>query len=758
MHARLCALAAAVALLLAPSASSASAAASVIEAAAPTPTPAPSAEPGEAVFTLSPISSGLIQPGQPLNVSVTMTNDTDTTTLGGTVSIGFGTAAFTSRGDLDDWLDGDTTGSAVTEVGLASFPAVAARSGETQGVTVDAGVPAISSLGPGAYPVVATLTTPTAAYTSTSVVVVAGDTTREVGVGVVVPITAQATGAGLLTAAELDELTSPEGSLTAQLDAVDGTEAILAVDPAVVAAIRVLGTSAPESAAAWLTRLMAIPNTRFALQYGDADVASQVQAGIVPLLEPTSLSYAMTPADFTPIPSETSAPTPSPTPTGDPTAGVYPDMATLLDIGVARAGVFWPETGTAGSSVVAALGGEPVDGQESLTVIPSTTTIAGVDGATIPARGDAGSAPVLVYDAAVSEQLEEASALDEGALRNAHLAAATAFLSFALAETDGAPLLVTVDRGENRSRVALRTAISTALQAPSAVPSTLGALANAPASAVEVTDVPPDDARVAAASGLVSGEEQLTQFASVLDDPSQITGRERNEILQLLGEGWRSDPEAWGVALSAHREATVATLGSVGILRASPIQLITSGAIIPVWIRNDLPYPVNVTLLAAPDDLRLEVQESTQVVAQPQSNTRVEVPVQAQIGSGDVTIALELRSPTGVRIGEPQVREVHVRADWEGIGLVILAVLAVGFVLLGVVRTILRRRRARAEAGPEAQTHADAEAGPEAQTHADTEAGPGTHADAHPGPEPGADADTETRRDAERGTVEEEKS
>jgi len=713
VRARLCALAAVAALLVAPVIGPAAGASASVTSApgssTPTPTPTPSTEAGEAVFTLSPISSGLMQPGQPLNVSVTMTNESAVLTAGGSISLAFGTTPFDDRHDLDDWLAGDATGTAVAEIASATFPAVAAGGSETQGISVDAANPALAALGPGAYPVLATLTTPTATYSSTSVVVIAADSGRQVGIGVVVPITAPATEEGLLTADQLEELTAPQGSLTAQLDAVDGTDAILAVDPAITAAIRVLGSSAPDSASAWLARLETLANTRFALQFGDADVAAQVQAKIVPPLQPLSLQYAMSAADFIPVPSETSAPTPTPTPTSDPTAPVYPDLPSLLDIGGARAGVFWPQTGTAGAGVVAALGPLSVEGQRALTLIPSTTTVAGAAGATVAARGDAGTAAVLVYDEAISQQLAEASVIDDGALRNAHLAAATAYLSFALAETDGAPLVVTVDRADNRSRVALRTAITTALQAPSAAPYALGALANSPATAVEVTEIAPDEARVAAASALVAGEAQLTRFSSVLDDPTQITGPERTEMLQLLGEGWRGDPDAWGVALSDHAAATAETLDSVGILRASPIQLITSGAVIPVWIRNDLPYPVNVTLLASPDDLRLEVQETTKVVAQPQSNTRVEVPVQAQIGSGDVTIHLELRSPTGVQIGQPEAREVHVRADWEGIGLVILGILAIGFLLLGVIRTILRRRgRRKADAAalesPEIET------------------------------------------------------
>lgn len=716
---RLAALAGVVAVLLCGVAPApALAAAPTVVASTPTPDPTPSAAPGEAVLTLAPITGGILRPGERLTVSVTMSNGTAAPALGGTVSLGFGAAPLASRAELGAWLGGETGGVAVTEVATIDFPTVAPGEVEPRGIMSAEGDPLFAALAPGVYPVVATLTTPVGSTESTSAVVVPDDSAREVGIGVVVPITGPGTAEGLLTAAQLEELTAPDGSLAAQLDAVDGTEAILAVDPAVTAAIRVLGSEAPETAAAWLERLEALPNTRFALQFGDADVASQVEAGILPPLRPRSLQAYMSPEAFIPqadaeSPAPTPTPTPTPEPSADPSEPVYPDLTALLDIGTARAGVFWPASGTAGPEVVAQIGELSVDDQDGITLIPSTTTLEGGAGATVPARGQAVDAAVLVYDSAVSEQLARASTVDEGTIRGAHLAAATAYLSFAAAETGGAPLLVTVDRAENRSRVALRTAVTTALEAPSVVPYSLGALAAAPSESVEVGAIEPEAPRVAAASALVADEDALSQFSSVLDDPSLLTGPERAEVLQLMGEGWRAAPDAWGSAITTHREESATTLDSVGIIRASPIQLITSGAVIPVWVRNDLPYPVNVTLFASPDDLRLEVQETTRVIAQPETNTRVEVPVQAQIGSGDVTIAFELRSPTGVPIGDPQTREVYVRADWEGIGLLMLAVLAIGFVSVGVVRTVLRRRARRTEAdGP---TEADAEAHPDAE-------------------------------------------
>jgi len=77
------------------------------------------------------------------------------------------------------------------------------------------------------------------------------------------------------------------------------------------------------------------------------------------------------------------------------------------------------------------------------------------------------------------------------------------------------------------------------------------------------------------------------------------------------------------------------------------------------------------------------------------ANTRAQVPVEARVGSGDVVIELRLLSPTGVAIGQAQSADVTVRADWEGIGLIILGGLIGAFLTLGVMRMVLRRRRAK---------------------------------------------------------------
>ena len=672
-------------------------------ASAPEPTPSPTAGvlTGETTFTLSPIANGTVRPGEGLAVSVSLRNGTGTPTQPITVTLGLGDSALRDRAALRRWLGGDTDGTSLATVGSATIAAVASGTEETSGIVVAPADPVLAGRAPGVYPLSAVYDAGEGPVRSTSVMIVPAETEGQVGIGVVVPVTVGETADGLLTATELAELTGPSGSLTDQLDAVEGTAAILAVDPAIPAAIRVLGTAAPSTATEWLARLEALANSRFALQFGDADVVAQLQAGLSRPLRPLSLQAYMDPLNFAPV----SSPAPSPSPTAAPDGPVYPTLAELTDIGAARAGVYWPGTGTATPSVVQTLGGVTVAERESLTLIPSTATRTGADGSTVPARAVAGDAELLVYDSDISRELHDASVEEQATLRGAPLTAAAAYLSFAVTETGGEPMVVTLDRGLDRSRVALRTAITSASQAPGVTPLTLGGVSARIPTTVEIADAAADEARVSAASLLVSEESQLSRFATILDDVSLLTGPERAEILQLLGLAWLPDPDAWQASVDLHRAGTATTLDSVGILPPSPINLFSAGAPIPIWVRNDLPYPVNVVLFATPDDLRLDVTQANEVTAGPRSNTRVQVPVQARVGNGEVSVQLQLRSRTLEPIGAPQVVDVNVRADWEGIGIVVLSVLVGGFLLLGIIRTVLRLRSRRAR---RAQTRADA--------------------------------------------------
>jgi len=678
--------------------------------AAPAPTPTPSIPAGTTVFTLSPVGSGIVHPGDALAVSVTLQNATDAATAPIVIGLSLGTTALRDRDALRAWLAGDGSGISVEQVGTATIGAVPAGGEQTEGIGVGSDDPALQGLAPGVYPLVASYDTADGPVASTSVMIVPRpEAAVPVGIGVVVPITAGALSGGLLTADQLAALTAPTGSLSNQLNGVEGTPAILAVDPAIPASIRVLGTSAPASAVEWLDRLLELPHSRFALQFGDADVAAQLEAGLSRPAAPTSLTAYMNPALFPPAPESAeptdpaeptgSAPAPSPSPTtdpdADPDAPALPGLDALLDIGGARSAVYWPAAGTASGETVTTLGGLTVDDQRSLTLVPSDATAQGSTGATVPAHATVGDADVLVYDIDVSRALQEASVLDEGALRGAALTEATAHLAFATAETGGGPILAALDRDPERSRVGLRSAVSAATEAPGVAPVSLGGLAAAPSRTAEISDAAADPVRVASASALFADEHELSRFATILDDPSLITGPERAEILQLLGVAWIGDP-TWATTVPTHRAESAGTLDSVGLMPTTTINLFGADAGLRFWVRNDLPYPVRLVLYAVPDDLRLDVQRANPVDATAQSNTRVDVPVQARVGNGEVTLALQLRSRASVAIGEPATVEVNVRAEWEAVGIAALAIVVGGLLAIGAIRTFLRLRARRA--------------------------------------------------------------
>ena len=677
-------------------------------------------------MTLSPVGNGVVRPGDALAVSVTISNETPLDSPAAEVVLELGTAALGDRAALSAWLAGDGGAGDLVVVGSALADAVDAGELGVTGVMLSPDDPQLAGRAPGVYPLRATATNASASLVSTSVMIVPDDGAGGAGVGVVVPLTAPPASDGLLSAEELTDLTAPDGQLTAQLDAVTGTSAILAVDPAIPAAVRALGSAAPLSATAWLAQLESLPNERFALQFGEADIAAQLNAGLPAPLAPTTLQPYLNAADFVPdpaatptptptatptptpapaavdtdapAPSDSPEPTPTPTPTTPPGQPVYPTLDELVSVEATRGAVYWPFTGTAGPTTVATLGGLGSGEDAALTLIPSGTTAAGGGSATVAARAVAGAAAVLVYDSAVSAALRDASAIDESSLRGAALTEATAHLAFAVRESGGRPIAVTVDRVDGRSRIGLTTALSTVANAPGATPVGLDALVAAEPVAITVADVAPDEARTGAVTELVAGEAALTDFATILEDPALITGPERASMLQLLGGAWLPDPEAWQAALADHREATAATLGAVSIPQLSDINLVGQNVPLRIWVRNSLPWPVDVVLIAQPDAPRLLVQEATTVRAEPDSNTRVEIPVEAHVGNGEVDIRFALLSPTDVAVGSPQVATVMVRADWEVIGVGALVTVVGGLLIIGLIRTVRRRRRAAADA------------------------------------------------------------
>lgn len=647
------------------------------------------ADPAVELF-LSVGAGGEIAPGTPMTGTVTIDNPTDSDLTAGSVSVELNTTPLADGAALDAWLDGGTAGGGFRTVATESSPVVADGADDSVSVSVDA--TDLGTLAPGVYPLKARLNGATTTdadgetvpwnVTTESVVVVTPPTDSRTAV--IVPITATPENGGLLTADELSTLTADDGALTDLVEAVSGTSAILAIDPSIPAAIRVLGESAPVSATQWLESFEALPNDMFTLQFGDADATVQAQSGRAQLLAEPDLAPLLDPADFPavePEPEATSEPTPTPLPSAEPE---LPDNSELTAVRGSQAGILWPRSGIAEKDL-AAFGGYL--GDRVTTIVPSTA----VQGASA-VHSAVGARDLLITDAAASARLSAAVERSDPAAAEAQLAGAAGHLFFAARSSE--LTAVALDRSETRSPEALRKAL-VAFASPGA---TLSALrAGAPAS-VTLTETTPG-ARVTELNSMLAGEDRLAAFATILDEPAVLLAPERIRLLRTIGVGL--DDEQFSERTAAHADRVSTTLTSVTVQKPKPVQLFTSAAPLPVWVRNDLPWPVTVNLFSTPSDNRLDIQPVTPVTALASSATRVDVPIEARVASGQVDVRFRLESDAGVPIGQPEVADVTLRADWEGIGLGILGGVIGLLLIVGIVRMVRRRRADAADDTPE---------------------------------------------------------
>ena len=631
---------------------------------------------------LAPANDGVLSASASLTLTLSAGNPGTDALAAGQATFEIGTRALTTSDTVDSWLERGAAAVPFDAVGETDVPAVAGQQSTSVSVTVDPDEPAVQDLGPGVYPARVVYRTGDETLRARTVVVVprTGEPVR--GAGVVVPITAGPQATGALGADALRELTAEDGDLRQQLDAVSGTDAILAVDPAITASIRALGKAAPADAVTWLDELMALPNDRFALQYGDADLAAQIGAGATAPARLTSYSAYLDAANFE---ADTGAGGATPAPSPTPGAPVVPTLDELFDVGADRGSVFWPATGTAGAETAAALGALTGTDDTPVTLLPSS--VVGSDAA---AHATAGGADLLVYDEGLSSLLAQASTTADAAERADILAEYTA--RAALTAPTG-PLLVTVDRATGRSEAALRDAIRAATALPSWSTTDLGALLATDPTAVALASVAPDADRVAVITEFRDAQTGLSRIAGVLEDPSLLASSERATELQLLGNAWLGDREGWDAAIQTQRERIATWTDGVALVPGGPITLAGSSAPLVFTVRNDLPWPARLDLLASPGDARLVIESRTEVEIGAQQTSRVAIPVSALVGSGESSVQLQLRTRAGVDIGPGETIRVSVRAEWEAVSVIILSALVSVLLVFGVVRTIRRRRR-----------------------------------------------------------------
>lgn len=661
--------------------------------------------------TISTSGAGILSPGQDLIATVVVSNPTNTAYTSGSVTLWYDPEPRASRNELSSWLSSTSQDSDRVELGRIAVPILESGSSTDVRVAVPAAAVPFGSR-------------PTSAVFGIGATVAEGDHTAEARgsvawypggaatraeIGVVMPIVSPSTGDGLISAQDLATYTAPTGVLTRDLDGLENHSTVtVGIDPMIIASIRALGNAAPATATAWLERLSALPNDTFSLGYGDADVTGQIQAGLPAPLQPTALGYAVDPKNFTPAPTaigqpQTPTATPAATPSPTPTPGAGPTLPTLdrlLAWDYTLAGIAWPGDGTTRSADLAPLAAA---GLGTVIVSGSNTNSAKLD-STPNAPTRSGSSTLAVTDQRLSDALRQAVSAPSDLAWNAAMSRLNAQLQLISSESS-APhhLLIALDRSWPSSGTQLQRTLDSLFSNPWSTPSTFSAvLAAQQSSELALTDSPESQARIDAIHTLLQDEKSIDQFATILADPTTLTGRTRAQLLTLLAVSWQSPRSDWTAAVAASRAATVRTLHAVHILPVENINLVSAQGSIPFTVSNDLQNEaVTVVLSASPSNGRLEIDQPTTKTIPQDSRATMLVPVKAKVGNGQVVLSLQLYSPTGVPIGDPSSVTVEVHADWEGIGALIFGVLVVLLFGFGIVRNILRRRDQRRTGGDE---------------------------------------------------------
>lgn len=239
-------------------------------------------------------------------------------------------------------------------------------------------------------------------------------------------------------------------------------------------------------------------------------------------------------------------------------------------------------------------------------------------------------------------------------------------------------------------------------------------LASAP-SAVERTALPADVAgegeiTVAQLRALDRSRADLAAFATVGADPTTITRPLEPGFVTPTAVAFRAAQPSRVLAVQHAEQRSAAVRGTLSVETRAPFLFVAEQEDLPVRVRSALEQEATVEVVLRPDDPRLRAPERRTVTIPAATRdadgdlvaaeTSVGVPVEA-FGSGNVTVEVELVSAAQpqVRVAEPQEFVVRVRADWESVGTVVVAVLLALALVAGIWRTVRRGRSPRRLAG-----------------------------------------------------------
>lgn len=672
---------------------------------APVDTAAQPVDEGTVSLVAAPAFSGILHPGQALQITGTVTNSTSQDMDAGVASVYLPGIRFNSRDDLAAWLDSDAGSAGVplgAALGTTEIGELARGQVRTFTMTVPAAALPLSASATTALPLAMRLASGDVEvdFARSAVVWLPAGAVPAVSLAIVTPLVAPPGTTGLIDAATLETLTSPGGLLDVQLRTALSHPVAIGVDPMIIASIRILGTSAPQQALDWLALLASAPNDIFPLGYADTDPGLAAQAGANLPLDP--VGFPIDASLFPAAPEETPGPAPTPEPTPPTTA---PTQEALLDWPYTIDGIAWP----AESSVAADDPRALADAGYSRLLLDSSQ----LDGKVRPSpnvalRGADKEADAdltaTVTDHALSRLIRAAATATSEVAANADLAAISAHLAVTASAERGATLVAALGRDGSSTGLRVDATLGAVESLPWVAITSLGEALALPAAAATLDPSAQPDDRVSTVRSLLEAERAVTAFSSVVDDPTLVTGPHRLALLGLLAESWAYDQAGWAAATTAYLDESRTVLDSVHLPEGSTITFPLEKGNLPITVRNELAFPVTVYVTVRPERAILDVlDDRVELSIEASSQSKVQIPVQS-IANGEVRTVVTLTSSNGTPISAPTIVDLNVQAGWETAATVVLVIVVIALFGGGVWRTVLRRRKARRLRDGEAAT------------------------------------------------------
>ncbi len=454
----------------------------------------------------------------------------------------------------------------------------------------------------------------------------------------IVTLTVPPTGGQPLSKEELEAYTAAGGPLDAVAGVLRRHPATIAVDSRIILSVQALAEDAPPSAEAWVSDLEDLGFAQFALPWADADPLAA--------LEIDSLLYAR--------------------------LGQYPWLHS-------------PEVTSDQLDLLAQRSAEAVLVPSS--VVTSDRTVIQY-GQTTMIRVDEDLSSELVSAVVASSEVEAEAALQ----RVQGLVAKRAFSQTGevlVVDTGRLPATATALRLEDvLTRLENVTYVDVVGVPLGADPNEL---------ALGINESAPERAWSTFVDQVFELWNSDVRYSIIASNPELAIVERWNRYLALFSSAWRNNTQGrlseWERAL----DDSAAFQNSVWIEQGSSITVLADRTELPVTIRNSLPTPVHVELVVKPTRGLLRV-EQTRVDVQVPANSfqRVGVPVRS-LANGVAPVEISLNNALGEQVGETISIQVTVRAGWESVITISLAVVIIAVFAFGLYRAIQRRIRQRHE-------------------------------------------------------------